>query len=218
MNRRATSATISSNLNDKKSSNPDRTQSRSFLPRETSDADIPRIIELAHVSMGHSGSFSGLEDFDERKSVIQPETTSKTYGSTEGHHNTVRKLFQSPPPSASISTLLSSPDSDVTSRIVIYLCVLISDMCRGVLFPTLWLLIYSLGGTKATQGIVVAAFSAGRILGSPLFGYWSEQYGFQKVLIICNAIIIIGTFLYAISGHVAMVIVSQLVIGFGAGR
>lgn len=215
-----------SNFNPKSSAYDSRSErnqllsSKSSLPREAEDKkeDIPRIIELAHGSTGSAnGSVSGLED-DEYESMIPSETRS--YGSMAGSRHHVRKLFHSPPPSASASSIIqrSHQTNTLISKAVIYMCVLISDMCRGVLFPTLWLLIYSLGGTKATQGMVVAAFSAGRIVGSPFFGHLSEQYGYQKVLVCCNAIIIFGTFLYAISHQVWMVVFAQLVIGFGAGR
>jgi hypothetical protein len=35
-------------------------------------------------------------------------------------------------------------------------------MARGALFPTLWPLVFSLGGDRIMQGYVVSAFSFGR--------------------------------------------------------
>lgn len=48
------------------------------------------------------------------------------------------------------------------SFVVIALVVLNGDMARGALFPTLWPLVFHLGGDKIVQGYVVSAFSFGR--------------------------------------------------------
>jgi hypothetical protein len=47
---------------------------------------------------------------------------------------------------------------DATSLCIIIFCVLLSDMARGILFPTLWLLVKTLGGSTIIQGFTVAAF------------------------------------------------------------
>ena len=65
------------------------------------------------------------------------------------------------------------------SFFVICLTVLIGDTARGVMFPTLWLLNQSLGGDKIWQGYAVAAFSAGRVLMSPIFGRMSGTRGYK---------------------------------------
>ncbi len=117
-----------------------------------------------------------------------------------------------------ITEVDDTPKGSTVSKYVVYLCVLIGDTCRGILFPTLWSLVSSLGGTRLTQGLVVAAFSAGRIVGSTVFGYMSEVHGYRVVLTACNVCILIGTLMYALSTHIWMVVIAQLVIGFGAGR
>jgi ceroid-lipofuscinosis MFS transporter 7 len=104
------------------------------------------------------------------------------------------------------------------SIIMVVLCVLVGDMARGILFPTLWLLVQSHGGGRFYQGCAVSAFSAGRIVSSPIFGYGSEKIGYRYVLMICNLIIFLGCYLYAMSNSLSMVIGGQFVIGFGAGR
>lgn len=105
-----------------------------------------------------------------------------------------------------------------TSTLVVYLCVLTSELARGILLPTLWLYIESMGGTKSYQGFAIGAFSLGRIVGAPLFGYLSELYGHQLPLILCNVIIMIGSTLYLFSPTVMWIIFSQTLIGFGAGK
>lgn len=110
------------------------------------------------------------------------------------------------------------PKSSAVSKYVVYLCILIGDTCRGIIFPTLWSLVSSLGGTRSTQGLVLAAFSAGRIVGSTAFGYMSEVQGYRVVLAACNICILIGTVMYILASRIWMVVIAQLVIGFGAGR
>ncbi len=180
---------------------------------------IPMAIEMTSVCPDASMTtyVSGLDE--ETDSIIQTEM-SKSYGSIGENRRHVQRLFISPTPSSAAVFAMDTQSihSHSFSKAVVYVCVLISDMCRGVLFPTLWLLIFSLGGSRSLQGVVVAAFSTGRILASPIFGYLTEESGFQKVLIGCNAIIIIGSLLYAAATDVWMVILAQLTLGFGAGR
>ena len=68
------------------------------------------------------------------------------------------------------------------------------------------------------QGIVVASFSLGRIISSPLLGTVSELYGYIPVLVISNTIICIGCFGYSLSNTIPMVVCAQVVIGFGSGH
>ena len=47
---------------------------------------------------------------------------------------------------------------------------MLGDAVRGIFFPTLWPLVASYGGTRASQGLIVAAFSMGRMVISPYYG------------------------------------------------
>jgi MFS family permease len=107
---------------------------------------------------------------------------------------------------------------DYISLAIIYLCVFVSDAARGILFPTLWLYVQSFGVGSMYQGFVVSAFSAGRIISSPILGYFSEIYGYRKSLVLSNLIVIIGCFLYGIAPNVMWLIIGQFIIGIGAGR
>ena len=51
-----------------------------------------------------------------------------------------------------------------SSFYTICLLILTGDTARGVLFPTMWPRVLSMGGDKVTQGLTVAAFSFGRVL------------------------------------------------------
>ena len=107
---------------------------------------------------------------------------------------------------------------DIISSLIVASCVLIGDMARGILFPTLWLFVQSLGGNKFMQGVAVSSFSIGRIVSAPIFGHFSEIYGYRYVLILCNIIIVVGCYVYTLAETLQLIIFSQLLIGFGAGR
>ncbi|RYH29042.1 MFS transporter [archaeon] len=101
---------------------------------------------------------------------------------------------------------------------VVYLAALVSEMARGLLFPTMWLRVETISGSSSSLGIVVASFSCGRILGAPLFGVVSEHYNYKRVLIWCNIILIIGALVFSAASSVMMLVVAQLLMGLGAGN
>lgn len=104
------------------------------------------------------------------------------------------------------------------STVIVYFCVLTAEMARGILFPTLWLYVSSFGGTKSFQGLIVSAFSMGRIISAPYLGHLSEVYGHQAALIVCNIVIILGSIIYASATSLWWLLLGQLTIGLGAGR
>ena len=67
------------------------------------------------------------------------------------------------------------------------------------------------------QGMVVASFSLGRILSSPLLGTFSEVYGYIPVLVLSNGIIALGCLGYATANNLPALVLAQVVIGFGSG-
>lgn len=67
------------------------------------------------------------------------------------------------------------------------------------------------------QGIVVASFSLGRILSSPLLGTLSELHGYIPVLVLANLIISLGCVGYALADSLPRLVLAQVVIGFGSG-
>jgi ceroid-lipofuscinosis MFS transporter 7 len=103
---------------------------------------------------------------------------------------------------------------------VVCLVILIGDMSRGVMFPSMWPLVANLGGSTVTLGYSVAAFSFGRILVSPLFGSWSIQYGYSKTLMFSCSILLLGTLMYAQAqnvGRTEFLILAQTMLGIGSG-
>lgn len=68
------------------------------------------------------------------------------------------------------------------------------------------------------MGIAVAAFSAGRIVSTPIFGSMSEKRGYKLVLIMCNVCLMTGCIFYYFAGSVETIIAAQALMGLGAGN
>ncbi|CAJ1965856.1 unnamed protein product [Cylindrotheca closterium] len=123
---------------------------------------------------------------------------------------------------ASIASSVMTADGieDTTGFAIVCLVILIGDMARGVMFPSLWLLVETLGGSSVTQGYAVAAFSFGRILVSPMFGTWSVKHGYSQTLLISCSILLVGTLFYAQAQNVGrpeFLIFAQILLGIGSG-
>ena len=98
--------------------------------------------------------------------------------------------------------------------------ILVGDMSRGVMFPSMWPLVEALGGSKVMLGYSVAAFSFGRVLMNPVFGSWSHQIGYSKTLLASCSILLVGTLVYAQIQNVGrpeFLIVAQTLLGVGSG-
>ena len=106
---------------------------------------------------------------------------------------------------------------DRTSFFIVLMACLIGDMARGVLFPTLYMNVVRLGGSKEMQGIAVASFSMGRVFSSPIFGTLSERHGHRWILVVCAVIIAVGCVQYCYAATLASITVGQFVTGAGAG-
>jgi ceroid-lipofuscinosis MFS transporter 7 len=109
---------------------------------------------------------------------------------------------------------------DVQGFLCVCCVILIGDMSRGVMFPSMWPLVETLGGSQVTLGYSVAAFSFGRILVNPLFGAWSITYGYSKVLMFSCSILLLGTLVYTQVQNVGrpeFLIVAQTILGIGSG-
>ena len=106
---------------------------------------------------------------------------------------------------------------DYLSLSIIFSCCFVGDTARGLMMPTLWPFVSSMGGNLIWQGFIVAAFSLGRVISSPLFGTLADMYGYRWVLVACNGIIVLGALLYTQSTTLEELFASQFVIGIGTG-
>lgn len=119
------------------------------------------------------------------------------------------------------STLGLEPDRtpgavDWVSIAVIYWITLVSEASRGLMLPSTWPYLLSLGGTKGQLGLFVASFSVGRMATTVPLGYLSDNYSMTFVLAIASFIQVLGHFLYAISPSVTALIFSRVIVGFGS--
>jgi Major Facilitator Superfamily len=110
--------------------------------------------------------------------------------------------------------LPSSPAA--SSYFVIAFTVLLGDTARGILWPTLYPLVTELGGSSLTLGGAVAAFSVGRVAGSPILGACSVRWGVAATLQWSLALFAVGAVMYALGeDSLPTIIAAQLVMGLG---
>jgi ceroid-lipofuscinosis MFS transporter 7 len=123
-------------------------------------------------------------------------------------------------PSIADSVLTADGIHDPTGFACVCLVILIGDMYRGVMFPSMWPLVEHLGGTTVLLGYSVAAFSFGRLLVNPLFGRLSHTHGYSKTLLISTSILLLGTVAYSQVyrvGSPRFLIFAQILLGIGSG-
>ena len=97
---------------------------------------------------------------------------------------------------------------------IICAVIFVGEMARGIMLPTLWGFVQDLGGDTVTMGYSVAAFSFGRVVTSPIFGYLSVERGYRFTLTIALSVLSAGAFLYAqagVVGHPLFLIFAQSV-------
>ena len=63
----------------------------------------------------------------------------------------------------------------------------------SIVLSTLWPYLQSLGGTKTFLGWIVSSYSLGQLIGSPVFGVWSNYRPYMEPLIITLFFTIGGT-------------------------
>lgn len=172
----------------------------------TSTTETPSpVVVLGGPNENEQGGYVNMETGfspDENDQTINPEELLN-----DGH--------------STVSSVLTAEGiHDVTGFCIVCFVILVGDMARGVMFPTLWPLVSLLGGTTVTLGFAVAAFSFGRIIVSPIFGSWSVEYGYKKVLTLSLSILMGGTLVYAQAQNVgspSFLIFAQSMLGVGSG-
>lgn len=118
------------------------------------------------------------------------------------------------------SVLTADGIHDYPGFLCVCLVILIGDMSRGVMFPSLWPLVDSLGGNKLTQGFAIAAFSFGRVLVNPIFGSWSYKMGYTNTLTLSCSLLLFGTLFYSqvqVFGRIEGLLLAQTLLGVGSG-
>ena len=98
--------------------------------------------------------------------------------------------------------------------------LLLAESARGVVIGTLSPYLTSLGGDSFFLGVVVAAFSVGRLIASFAFGLLSDYWTTRSVLLLSTVGCMVGNFLYCFSATVSskyLLLCSRILTGFGTG-
>ena len=104
--------------------------------------------------------------------------------------------------------------------ILVCAVLLLAESARGVVIGTLSPYLTSLGGDSFFLGLVVAAFSVGRLIASFAFGALSDYWTTRSVLLLSTVGCMVGNFLYCFSATVSskyLLLVSRVLTGFGTG-
>lgn len=105
---------------------------------------------------------------------------------------------------------------------VVYLTMFMSSLGFSIVLSTIWPFLKNVGGSKPFLGWVVAAFSVGQLLGSPLFG-WLGTRRCTLSLIVSLVINVGGNVMYCFTAAVPdhnnwFMLVARFLVGFGAGN
>jgi len=110
------------------------------------------------------------------------------------------------------------------SLLVVNLVMFIQALQFSTFVSAIWPLLQEVGGHKAFLGFVVASYSLGQAIGSPIFGWWATRTANWIPFMFCSVPVILGNFLYSLTGilpegHAAegWMLVSRLITGIGGG-
>eukprot|EP01112_Ceratiomyxa_fruticulosa_P008626 TRINITY_DN2235_c0_g1_i6.p1 TRINITY_DN2235_c0_g1~~TRINITY_DN2235_c0_g1_i6.p1 ORF type:complete len:473 (-),score=90.16 TRINITY_DN2235_c0_g1_i6:68-1486(-) len=119
--------------------------------------------------------------------------------------------------------LLNNQNEEAKGSVgMVILTVFLQSMGFTIVIPSLSYFVLSLGGSQTYYGWIVASYSLGQFIGSPLFASYSNYRPSREVLVISLIFSAIANFLYAvvpITPHgLWMMLVSRFLVGFGAGN
>ncbi len=195
------------------------------LTTMTTEAAMHRLEKESHLMSDHLELNSDQSDEEPEHDQYDDETTRRDssipYVNMEmGVHPIPISCQVEDEVESAASDLSKEGIRDVIGFNVVCMVVLLGDMARGVVFPSLWHLVIELGGNEVTLGYAVAAFSFGRMISNPIFGAWSIKYGYKFTLTFTGCILLFGTLLYAQAqnvGAASFLILAQTVMGVGSG-
>jgi ceroid-lipofuscinosis MFS transporter 7 len=121
----------------------------------------------------------------------------------------------------SLSTEVDSGKLKMSPSVLIIGAVaFVGDSSRGVLFPVLWPLCQSLGGSTLDLGILVSMFSLGRFIVTTPFGYFCDKYRHRLTLLISTSILGIGAVCWGnayATKSLGFLYFAQFTMGVGSG-
>jgi len=80
----------------------------------------------------------------------------------------------------------------------IMLVVVVAEMSRGLIVPTLSPTVLAVGGTPTDVALAVALFSAGRLITTLPLGLWADKRGAREVLVATATLAALGNLLYSL--------------------
>jgi hypothetical protein len=103
--------------------------------------------------------------------------------------------------------------------IVMSLLFVVGSVEYGVILPTLWLYLQSLGETRHVfLGIILSMFNVSQMIFSPILGFLSDRIN-MKSLLVCTLLINVGgNIMYSFAVGSWMVVLSRIVTGIGASQ
>ncbi len=99
----------------------------------------------------------------------------------------------------------------------LWLTVVLDLVGFGIVLPILPLYTRDLGASALTVGVVLAAYSAAQMIGSPILGRLSDRYGRRPVLVIALAGSSIGHLVTGLAGSIPLIILARALDGFSGG-
>ncbi|XP_062514051.1 major facilitator superfamily domain-containing protein 8-like [Corticium candelabrum] len=115
-----------------------------------------------------------------------------------------------------------------TSVRVMYLTMFLSSMAFSIVLSSLWPFLRTVDkdATPTILGVVVASFSLGQLLGSPVFGYWANRRQSKEPVVVSCILALVGNCMYGYSGSLSehnifnaiTMMSARFIVGFGAGN
>ncbi len=181
------------------------------MPHADSNPTRPLLADdNRHVHHRHYATGNTPQPDKTRRYPIHPATTTAptSRATSTRRAGRLRAYFNLPP--APPGTI------DYISIFVVYWVTLVSEASRGLMLPSTWPYLASLGGGKAMLGVFVATFSVGRMATTIPLGYLSDKYSTSAVLTLASIVQIFGHALYALAPSVWALLVARIIVGFGS--
>lgn len=105
---------------------------------------------------------------------------------------------------------------NIPALLVIYFITLVSEASRGLLLPSTWPYLQSMGGTKPILGLIVGVLSLGRMLVTVPMGVISDKCSASVVFHVSALVQIFGHLLYILVPAVPAAVASRLIVGLGS--
>uniref|UniRef100_A0A8C5M6E4 Major facilitator superfamily domain containing 8 n=1 Tax=Leptobrachium leishanense TaxID=445787 RepID=A0A8C5M6E4_9ANUR len=106
---------------------------------------------------------------------------------------------------------------------VMYLTLFLSSVGFSIVMTSIWPYLQKIDASAGTSflGWVIASFSLGQMLSSPLFGFWSNHRPRREPLVVSISIMIAGSVLYAYvhvpaSHNKYYMLIARALVGFGS--